>query len=110
MLRIYLNSAPPHGVEVSPMASLARPVDVLKQAALVALDDVVVPCPCRAFCRQREGQLPERGRLPQHGQPPDRDARRGELGRSGEEVEVVTATLHEGVDQPGRRRLNASME
>src|ERR1700730_15731011 len=110
MLRIYLKLAPPHGVEVRLMASLSRPIDVLKQAALVALDEVVISCPRRPPRSQRAGQLPEHGGLTQHGQPPARDACRGKLRRSGQEMEIVAPALHEGVHQSRRRRLDTSVE
>mgnify|MGYP003693801025 CR=1 FL=1 len=40
----------------------------------------------------------------------DGDARRGELRGSGEEVKVMTAALHESVDEAGRRGLDAAVK
>ena len=110
MLRIYLNPGPPHGAEIGAVASLPRPVDVLLEGPLVALDQVVAARPRRPPGGQREEEVSQRGGLAQHGKPLDGDARRGKLCGGGEEMKVVAAALHEGVHEAGRRGLDASVK
>jgi hypothetical protein len=110
MLRIYLKSGSPHGAEIGAMAPLPCPVDILLERPLVALNKIVPARPRRPPGGQREREVPQNGRLAQHGQAVDGDARCGELRGGGEEVKVMTAALHESVDEAGRRGLDAAVK
>src|SRR3972149_679630 len=59
MVRIDLNPAPLHGGEIRAMRPLAGAIDVLREAALVALDDVVAAMCHRTARRQSERQQAE---------------------------------------------------
>src|SRR5262245_49355073 len=109
MKGIPLRAIAAHGEQVSAMRALARPVDVLTQAALVALHDVVSPAPHRSARGQREReQAKERG-LSEDRKPPYADARDIALPRGAQQIDVVSAG-HELAQEPGRGGLNAAEE
>ena len=73
------------------MAAFACPVDVLGQAPLVALDDVVAAGTRRPLRRQGEAELAEHRGLAWNREPADLDAGDRELPRRRDEVDIVAA-------------------
>ena len=110
MLRIYLKSASSHGIEIRPVATLARPIDVLRQASLVALYELVASRTHRPSCRQSEAELAERRGLARHGQTAEAGPGHRELPGRRDEVDVVAAAGDEGVHQTRRGGLDTAME
>src|SRR5215470_7604603 len=110
MLRIYLNSASVHGAEIGAMAPLPRPVDILGEQALVALDEIEASPPRRPSGGEREGKLPHHRGLVEHGKAMDGHARRGELAGGGQEMHLVSAVSHERVDHARGRCLDAAVK
>src|SRR5262250_2788931 len=110
MLRIHLNPAPVHGAEIGVMAPLPRPVDILDEQALVALDEIEASAPRRPSGGEGEGELPQYGGLAEHGKPMDSYARRGELAGGRQEMHFVSAVSHERVDHARGGRLDAAVK
>src|SRR5712692_2203709 len=110
MMRIHLKPCSPYRVEVGAVASLPRPIDVLDEAPLVALDDVVSSRAHRPPGLKGEGQLSQDGRLTEDGKRPHRDAAYLRLSASGDQVNVVLAASDQGREQPRRGRLDATVE
>src|SRR3970040_2290145 len=110
MLRIYLKPSAPHRLEVRPMAAFARPVDVLRQAPLMALDEVVGSGTHRPLHCQGEAELTEHRGLPRNHQPAEADPGDRELPGRGDEVDIVAAARDEGVDQTRRGSFDTAME
>src|SRR5215467_10703270 len=110
MLRIYLKSAAAHRSEIGTMASLPRPVDVLNEEPLVALDQVEAVPPHGPSRGQGEGELAQHRRLAERGKPVHRHARSGELPGGGEEMHLISAPPGERVDHARGGRLDAAVK
>ena len=110
MMRIHLKACPPHRVEVGAVASLPRPIHILDEAPLVALDDVVSARAHRPPRLKGEGQLSQDGGRPEDGKPMHGDAVDLRLRARGDQVNVVPAAPDEGREQPRRGRLDATVE
>src|SRR5713226_7136284 len=110
MMRTYLKSGSPHGIEVCSVAPFTGAVHVLDKAPLVALNEIVSSRARRASCLKGEGELSQHGGLTEDGKRPDRDPAHGRLGARGDEIDVVLAAPDESRQQPRRGRLHAAME
>ena len=92
------------------MASLPRPVDVLDEQPLVALDEIEAFPPHGPSRGQGEGELAEHRGLAERGKPVHRHARSGKLAGRGEEMHLVSAPPGERVDHARGGRLNAAVK
>jgi len=101
-------AGPPAGGEVRAVAAFPRPVDVLRQRALVALHDVVVGRADRPCHRERQPERPRHGGRAHDREAVAHDPRQRQLPRRAVEVHVV-AVRDEGADEPGRGRLHAAV-
>src|SRR5215468_8423601 len=111
MLRIHLSlCAPAHGAKICAMAPLPRPVDILDEQALVALDELEASAPRRPSGGEGEGELPQYRGLAEHGKPMDSHARRGKLAGGRQEMHFVSALSHERVDHARGGRLDAAVK
>src|SRR5215470_19335020 len=111
MLRIHLSlCAPAHGAKICAMAPLPRPVDILDEHALVALDEIETSAPCRPSGGEGEGELPQHRGLAEHGKLMDTHARRGELVSGRQEMYLVPPVAHERIDQACGGRLDAPVK
>src|SRR5712692_11119126 len=110
MMRIHLKPCSPYRVEVGAVASLPRPIDVLDEAPLVALDDVVSSRAHRPPGLKGEGQLSQDGGRTEDGKRMHRDAVDLRLRARGDQVNVVLGAADEGREQPRRGRLDSAME
>src|SRR5262249_3237962 len=110
MLRIHLNPTPVHGAEICAMAPLPRPVDILGEQALVALDEIEASAPRRPSGGEGEGELPQHRGLAEHGKAMDTHARRRELAGGRQEMHVVSAVSHERIDHARGGRPDAAVK
>ncbi len=100
---------PTHGLEIAAMGPLARAVDVLAEAALVALDDVVAGPRDGAARGKREAQEPEHGGLVRHAESPHRGPRHIGLSPGAHEIDPVAAP-DQLAQEAGRGGLDAAVE
>src|SRR2546422_10987489 len=98
-----------HALEVGPVATLPRPVDVLAERALVALHDVPTAAGHDDARDSRERQGARRGRERGEREHPPCDARHPRLAIRAQEVDVV-AVLYQRAHETGRRPLDAAVE
>src|SRR2546428_807750 len=98
-----------HALEVGPVATLPRPVDVLAERALVALHDVPTAAGHDDARDSRERQGARHGGGGGEREPPPCDARHPRLAIRAQEVDVV-AVLYQRVHETGRRPLDAAVK
>ena len=91
------------------MGPLARAVDVLAEAALVALDDVVARPRDGAARGEREAQEPEHGGLVRCAESPHRGPRHIGLSPGAHEIDPVAAP-DQLAQEAGRGGLDAAVE